>query len=114
MGNQRVVITGIGVISALGRNGVEFWKAICDGQSGIAPIESVDRKYLRFENGAEVRAFDPHSHFDEKRLVFLDRFAQFGLVAAREATADAGLNWTDELRERAAVVTGSCVGGAAS
>ena len=114
MGNQRVVVTGIGVISALGRNGVEFWQAICDGRSGIAPIESVDRTELRFENGAEVHGFDPLSHFDEKRLVFLDRFAQFAVIAAREATADARLNWTDELRERAAVVTGSCAGGAVS
>jgi len=114
MGNHRVVVTGVGVISALGRNSAEFWQGICDGKSGIAPIESVDRTALRFENGAEVRGFDSLNHFEEKQLVFLDRFAQFALIAAREAAADARLTWTDELRERSAVVTGSCVGGAVS
>jgi nodulation protein E len=114
MGNRRVVVTGVGVISALGRNCGEFWAALCAGRSGIRPIEAVERSRLGFANGAEVGGFDPREEFDEVRLALLDRFAQFGLVAAREAVHAAGVAWTDELRDRAAVVTGTSVGGQAS
>jgi nodulation protein E len=66
---------------------------------------------LRFSNGAEVRNYAPTQYFDEKELGLLDRFAQFGVIAAREAIAEAGVQWTQELRESAAIVTGSCIGG---
>ena len=58
-----------------------------------------------------VRNYAPAQYFDEKDLGLLDRFAQFGVVAAREAIAAAGVEWTDKLRESTAIVTGSCVGG---
>ena len=109
--NRRVVVTGVGVVSALGSNGREFWDALTQGRSGIAPIESIEPGLLRFENGAEVRNWDPSRYFDEKDAGLLDRFAQFGVVAAREAVADAGVEWTAELREETAIITGSCVGG---
>jgi nodulation protein E len=108
---RRVVITGIGVISALGRNAAECWRALSEGRPGIAPIEAVDRSQLRFENGAEVRGYVPEDFFDPKEAGFLDRFAQFALIAAKEAVADAGVEWSGDLRERSAVVTGSCAGG---
>jgi len=108
---RRVVVTGIGVISALGHNWCEFWRALREGRSGICPMESVDRALLRFQNGAEVRGYDASRHFDEKEIGLLDRFAQFGVVAAREAIAAAQIEWTPELREETAIVTGSCVGG---
>ncbi len=81
------------------------------GRPGIAPLEQVDRSLLRFGNAAEVRGWDPLRYFDEKEIGLLDRFAQFGAVAAREAVADAAIEWTTELRENTAIVTGSCVGG---
>ena len=109
--NRRVVVTGVGVISALGANRCEFWQALGEGRSGIQPLEAVDRNLLRFQNGAEVRNYDPSRFFDDKDVGLLDRFAQFGAVAAREAVADAGIVWTAELRENTAIVTGSCVGG---
>jgi nodulation protein E len=111
MKNRRVCVTGIGVISALGRDRNEFWQALSDGRSGIGPIESVDIGDLRFVNGAEVRRFDPAEHFEPRQADLLDRFAQFAVVAAREAAADAGIEWTDELRDRSAVITGAAVGG---
>ncbi len=106
-----MVVTGVGVISALGRNACDVWQALAAGRSGIGPITLVDAKLLRFPNTAEVRDFDPAEHFHSKETDFLDRFAQFGVVAAREAVRDSGVEWTPQLRERAAVVTGSCVGG---
>lgn len=111
MERRRVVVTGVGVISALGQNTAEFWGSLSVGRSGIGPIEAVDRSTLRFQNGAEVRDHEPRDHFDDKEAEFLDRFAQFALIAAREAVQDAKVAWNGRLLERASVVTGSCVGG---
>ena len=108
---RRVVVTGIGVISALGRNRSEFWKALLEGRSGIRPMTLVDPAPLRFKRAAEVPDYEPAAFFDPKQAQMLDRFAQFALVAAREAVADAGVEWTDALRERTAVITGSSIGG---
>ena len=108
---RRVVITGVGVVCALGHNGSEFWHALSQGRAGIAPLESIEPGLLRFENGAEVHNWDPLRHFDEKETGMLDRFAQFGVVAAREAVKDASIEWTAELKQQSAIVTGSCVGG---
>jgi nodulation protein E len=108
---RRVAITGMGAICALGRNTAEFAEALRQGRSGIAPIESTDRFQLRFQNGAEVRGYSHQPYFDDRRADFMDRFAQFAVIAAREAVTDAGVSWTPALRENAAIVTGSCVGG---
>ena len=108
---RRVVITGIGVVSALGPTRQAFWQGLCEGRSGIRPIETVDCTQFRFRNGAEVFGYNPADHFEEKQLTYLDRFAQYGLVAAREAQKDAGI----ELRgDRTAVVTGTSSGGQGS
>jgi nodulation protein E len=111
MPSHRVAITGMGIISALGANLAETWSSLVEGKSGIAPIQSLDVSKLRFQNGAEVRGFDPEKHFEPGQLSLLDRFAQFALIAARQALADSGLKITPEIATRTAVVTGSCVGG---
>jgi nodulation protein E len=108
---RRVAITGLGAISALGRTTCEFAQSLREGRSGIGPIESCDMSQLRFQNGAEVRGYSHRPYFDDRRADFIDRFAQFAVIAAREAVADAGIAWTPELRETAAIITGSCVGG---
>ena len=108
---RRVVVTGIGVVSALGNNAEDFWGAVSSGRSGIGPITKVDTADLRFKNAAEVRGFDAAEHFEDKNLLWLDPFSHFGIVAAREAVADSGIIFTDELRDRAGVITGSCLGG---
>src|SRR5713226_1194158 len=108
---HRVVVTGIGAICALGRTVEEFGRALRDGRPGIGPIQSADCCGLRFRNGAEVADYDHRPYFDDKRADFIDRFAQFAVIAAREATKDAGIEWTPSLLERSAIITGSCVGG---
>src|SRR5271157_1112192 len=108
---RRVAITGMGAICALGRNVAEFAEALREGRSGIAPIESVDRSQLRFQNGAEVRGYSHKPYFDDRRADFMDRFAQFAVIAAREAVESAGVRWTPASLENTAIVTGSCVGG---
>jgi nodulation protein E len=108
---RRVAITGMGVVCALGHNLEQSWKSLRAGQSAIAPLTSVDTTALRFKNGAEVRDYDPREHFDPSRLMLLDRFAQFALLAARQAVEQSGIEFSPQLRERTAVVTGSSLGG---
>ena len=108
---RRVAITGMGAICALGRNTAEIAEALREGRSGIGPIESTDCSQLRFQNGAEVKGYSHQPYFDDRHADFMDRFAQFAVIAAREAVTDAGVRWTPALRESAAIVTGSCVGG---
>ena len=108
---RRVAITGMGAICALGRTVPEVAASLCQGRSGIGRIESTDCSQLRFQNGAEVRGYSHTPYFEDRRADFMDRFAQFAVIAAREAVKCAGVEWTPELRERAAIITGSCVGG---
>jgi len=111
MAPRRVAVTGLGVISAFGHDVPSFWNALCAGRPGIARIESVDVSGLRFQNGAEVRDYDPAQHFESAQADLLDRFAQFALIAARQAIRDSGIVFTPELQQRTAIVTGSSVGG---
>jgi len=106
---RRVVVTGIGVLSSIGNTVTRFEESLRAGRSGIGPITQVDTSRLRFHNAAEIQGFEPAEHFSE--LTWLDRFAQLGIVAARDAIADSALRWNDELRARTGVITGSCLGG---
>ena len=108
---RRVAITGLGAICALGRTTAEFAESLREGRPGIGPIESCDMSQLRFQNGAEVKGYTHQPYFDDRRADFIDRFAQFAVIAAREAVQTPASQWTPELRETAAIITGSCVGG---
>jgi nodulation protein E len=108
----------MGVISALGLDQQQFWQALVNGQTGIGPIPhdvgpnpEMGMNQVRFKNGAAVLGYNPETYFPRKTLSFMDRFAQFSVIAAREAVTMAGIEWTDELRESAAIITGSCMGG---
>ena len=111
MPHRRVAITGLGIIASSGRNIAEFWASLSKGISAIGPLEVVDRSRLRFQNAAEVRAYRTEEYFPDSRASILDRFAQFGLIAAHEAIEAAGIKWSTELRERTGIVTGSAMGG---
>jgi nodulation protein E len=110
---RRVVITGLGVISAIGLDQRQFLSSLQAGRSGIGPIVGIDPTLgtVRFKNAAQVRGYRAEDEFPPKELAFLDRFAQFALSAAQQAVAQAGVEWTPELRESSAVVTGSSMGG---
>jgi nodulation protein E len=108
----------MGVISALGHDQQGFWQALASGQSGIGPIPNdvgpvteMGMNQVRFKNGAAVLGYSAETHFSRKTLSFMDRFAQFSVIAAREAVAQAGIEWTEELRDSSAIITGSCMGG---
>src|SRR5450755_4654507 len=96
---RRVAITGIGVIAGPGRTAAEFWRNLVEGRSSIGQLESMDSSGLRFQNVSEVRGYSHAPYFEDRRADFMDRFAQFAVIAAREAVADAGIEWTAELRE---------------
>jgi nodulation protein E len=108
---RRVVITGIGAVSAIGLNADDFWDSLKAGRSGIRPITRVDVTGMRFQKACELVGFDPLAHFDEKFLNWLDPFSQYGMVAAREAVADSGIEFTGALKDVSGVITGSCLGG---
>jgi len=108
---RRVAITGLGINSSIGNDVPTFWANVSAGKPGIRPIELVDTSHLRFKNAAEVRGFDPSAHFDSGRMGVMDRFAQFAVVSARQAVADAKLELSPSLLARTAVVTGSSIGG---
>ncbi|MGC1969073.1 MAG: beta-ketoacyl synthase N-terminal-like domain-containing protein, partial [Candidatus Acidiferrales bacterium] len=77
MAPRRVAVTGLGIISPLGLNLQECWISLSKGLSGIGPIKTVDCSALRFQNGAEVRGYDPLKHFEGGKDNYIDRFAQF-------------------------------------
>jgi nodulation protein E len=116
MAPRRVVITGVGIISSLGVTLEENWTALLEGRSGISPLSGIDlhKLSLRVTNGAQVRGFDATRHFEPGKEDYIDRFAQFSVVAARDAMRDSGLELTPQLRERSAIVCGSAVGGQAA
>jgi nodulation protein E len=108
---NRVAITGLGVISALGHNSQAMSTALQSGKSAIGSLTVIPTDELLIKIGAEVSSFDPNAHFDDKHLPLLDRCAQFALVAAREAILQSGLNFGGELGTRSAAILGSGVGG---
>ena len=108
---NRVVITGLGVISAAGNNAAEFWKKIRAGKSCIRKIVTIPTEKLNTRIAAEVTGFDPLEFFGKRQRSLLDRFSQFGLVAAREAIGTSGIVFEGECAERTGVIIGSGVGG---
>jgi nodulation protein E len=108
---NRVVVTGIGVVSPIGSSRDAFWSALVEARSGIGPIEGIPTDLFTTRIAAQVRDFDPSRHFDSKRLALLDRFAQFAVVAARAAVADAQLELTEEMALQAAAIVGNATGG---
>jgi nodulation protein E len=108
---HRVVITGLGAISALGPDTSTFWQNLCAGRSAIGPLEGIVLDGLSIRVAAQARCYDPAVHFDLKRLDLLDRFSQFALIAAREAVCDSGLSLAPDLVEQMAVVMGAGMAG---
>jgi len=108
---HRVVVTGWGVVSSIGHTAASFWPNLVAGVSGIADATIIPTDRLTQKRVAEVKDFDPRRHFDERQTAMLDRVSQFAVVAAREAIAQSGLAFDQELSERTATIIGTGVGG---
>lgn len=104
---RRVVITGLGSVSALGHNVDEFWNAIREGRSGIRPLQNITTERLITPIGAEVIDFIPEDHISPKDLSLFDRFSQLAFVATKEAINDASLD-SSQLWSAAVVLGTSC------
>jgi 3-oxoacyl-(acyl-carrier-protein) synthase len=107
---NRVVITGIGVVSPVGCTLDKFWSALVDARSGIRPIEGIATARLTSSLVAQVCQYDPQAHFGPKQANLIDRFAQFAVCAARAAVADAGLEIDEQLALQVATIVGSGAG----
>lgn len=105
----RIVITGLGGICALGTDASSIWQAMCEGRSGIGPIEHVDLHEVKTRIGAEIKALPDHG-IEHKRLVTMDRYSLLAVLAAGEALAQAGFSVGPENAHRvgAAVGVGVC------
>ncbi|MEX2183253.1 MAG: beta-ketoacyl-ACP synthase II [Chloroflexota bacterium] len=110
---RRVVVTGMGMLTALGNDVPTTWANLVAGRSGIRTIESFDPSRLTSRMAGEVRDFDASGVLDRKEMRRTDRYIQFGLVAAREAMDQAGLpeRLEGELSERTGVIMGTGLGG---
>lgn len=111
MEKRRVVVTGLGAINAIGHNVEETWKNIKDGVCGIDEITNYDKELTKVKIAGEVKEFNPADYLDKKAARKMDRFTQFGLVAAKEAFKDSGLVAENIDADRFGVVVSSGIGG---
>lgn len=110
MKNCRVVITGLGAISALGHDLTSFWKMLEAGQSAIKPLD-FPMEDVKISLGATTSNFNPEKYFSESELTILDRYSQFSVIAAQEAARDASLVYGENILTNAATIIGSACGG---
>jgi nodulation protein E len=108
---NRVVVTGIGVVSPVGYTLEEFWSALVEGHSAIGTFSIARGERLKTRIAAQVSLFDPAQLFEPKQLSLLDRFSQFAVVAARAAVRDSGLDISEQTALEAATVIGTACGG---
>lgn len=112
---RRVVITGMGAVSALGLGASVLWEAMVAGRTGIRPlIPPPGGQTLKMRMAAAFTEFDAPAHFSSAQLALLDRVSQFALLAADEAVTQSGLQFDVAMASRAAVVVGTGIGGETS
>ena len=108
---NRVVITGAGTINALGQDVPSTLEAMREGRCGISELEFQDVERLSIRIGGQIKDYEPEERFNRQQLALFDRFTQFTLIAAREAIAQSGLEFTGELAARSGVILGNSGGG---
>lgn len=110
-GLQRVVVTGLGAVTPIGNSVADYWNGLTSGSNGVAGITLFDASDHACRFAAEVKAFDPSGFIEPKEAKRWDRFSKFGVVAAKQALADAGLEITADNADRVGIIIGSGVGG---
>ena len=111
MNKRRVVITGLGCVTALAESADELFAALCEGRSGVSTIESFDTSAYPVRFGGEVKSFDVTKYIDRRESKRMDRFTQFAMAAASQALNDSGLDFSKEDVFRAGAVVGTGIGG---
>jgi len=110
-GQRRVVVTGLGVVSALGTGWPEHTDGLRAGRVAIKPITRFDTDRLMVKIAGEATQFEGADHFSKSEIALLDRVSQFALIAAREAIGQSGLDFSGALGPRTATILGSAMGG---
>jgi 3-oxoacyl-[acyl-carrier-protein] synthase II len=108
---RRVVVTGLGAVTALGCKVDELWTRICNGESGVAPLERLDVANYPVRFGGEIRNWSVEGYIEPKELKRFDRFVQFAQVSGLDAVRDSGLDFSKDDPWRCGVVLGSGIGG---
>jgi len=111
MAKRRVVITGMAVVTALGKSLPRFWENICSGKSGVKKIERFDASAYPVRIGGEIYDFDPSEFLAKREAKRIDRFALFALASAIYAVKDSGLKMDKINLDRCGVIVGSGIGG---
>jgi len=111
---RRVVVTGLGIISPVGKNPSEFFDSLMVGRSGIRRLQTDFIDQLSIRIGAPVMDYSSSDYFSKIKLSGIERFSQFALIAAAQAVSDAQLELAEHERERAGVTMGTGMGGASS
>ena len=107
---KRVVVTGLGAITPLGNDVATTWENAKAGVSGAGPITHFDASLFKTQFACEVKGFNAEEHFDRKKMRQLDLYAQYALVAARQAVKDAGLEEAGD-KNRIGVIVAAGIGG---
>jgi 3-oxoacyl-[acyl-carrier-protein] synthase II len=108
---RRVVVTGLGLVCAVGNTAPEVWKNLLAGKSGMAPITSFDTTGFSVTFAAEVKDFDPLQFMDKKESRKMARFIHLAMAATQEAVESSGLKLDASIAERCGVFIGSGIGG---
>ncbi len=108
---RRVVVTGTGAVTSLGCKVDELWTRICNGESGVGPLERLDVANYRVRFGGEVRNWTINGYIEAKDVKRFDRFVQFAHVSGVDAVRDSGIDFSKENPWRCGVVLGSGIGG---
>ena len=108
---KRVVVTGLGAITPLGKSVAEYWQGLTDGVNGCDFIKQFDASKFKTRFACEVKDFEPTAYLDRKEARKIDRFTQFALIASDEAVKDAGLNKDNVDVDRVGVIFASGIGG---
>ena len=108
---KRVVVTGLGAITPIGKTVEEYWQSLSNGQGGAGLITRFDATKFKTRFACEVKNYDPGTYFDRKEAKKLDPYAQFALIAADEAMKDSGLDLSKINCDKAGVIIASGIGG---
>lgn len=111
MALKRVVVTGLGAITPLGKTLGEYWQGLQDGVSGCETIKQFDISKFKTKFACEVKDFDPTTYLDKKEARKLDRYCQFALIATDEAVKDSGITAENTNTDRVGVIFASGIGG---